>query len=665
MPNVILHNNIMYEEFTNQHCVGYKKLSAVDTKNKPFFSWGGGKFDLSEWDKVLAFLIWTQNEFKSESLMNFYHDEANNKLFAIPVPQFVGTGMTVTADANNEEMWAKHYLLTGGCEPVGTVHHHCLASAFQSGTDKQDETNKFGLHITIGNIGQEQMSFHSRVSFFQEFFEPQLGEWFDLMNPVLKRYERKPFYNDMVVETITRYNNSEFPEEWKEFCQIKKYTTYLPTGHPYGTTPNYGQRGTNNPDCNRFYHTHMKLHKGGYARRDGASGVNEYLNMETGEWIRDKHPSTFIPSSDGVYVAESYILNTVIPEIKAKPPKKNMGGNANTSLSLEGEGSLEERICMLLDSNVIISAAELNKKAKAIAATQITTIEWMKQEAAPFVEALSKVSSIYRVEEQDELGYDYSRIDFTSNITYMFVRYMELCCERLVADLAAFIPKVDWYGMSYAHSSNIEEILYELALLSKEVNDAIELRREIVPDEAISVTSNDFTSSSLIGCGCRLIGIFNNALSIIFDTDKMLSANIQYYLAESGENEDCNYICSYEDAYLQSVLLVLGTINSRWNYTTGIVEDLLAVSGITKPDIQSYLKENRMMDNGVSNSYMPLYIGLLETISCKSASGISTEISLIDKQTTIKDIVTILNKKYFSEQSLEEENQDVDGNTHG
>ena len=44
----------------------------------------------------------------------------------------------------------------------GTVHHHCSTSAFQSGTDEADETNREGFHFTIGNLDKEDIDIHFR-----------------------------------------------------------------------------------------------------------------------------------------------------------------------------------------------------------------------------------------------------------------------------------------------------------------------------------------------------------------------------------------------------------------------------------------------------------------------------------------------------------------------
>jgi PRTRC genetic system protein A len=51
--------------------------------------------------------------------------------------------------------------LPEGAVLAGTVHSHCSASAFQSGTDSHDENHFDGLHITVGNLDTIP-SFHVR-----------------------------------------------------------------------------------------------------------------------------------------------------------------------------------------------------------------------------------------------------------------------------------------------------------------------------------------------------------------------------------------------------------------------------------------------------------------------------------------------------------------------
>ena len=119
----------------------------------------------------------------SEALVNlFYHDGAK-EWEALVLPQEGYTGMTVKSlpdHPGRSEAIATLPRLPGGTwEPHGTVHHHCRASAFQSGTDSADEAHKEGLHITIGNLGDKQYSIHARTSFRGVMSEASLIEWFD------------------------------------------------------------------------------------------------------------------------------------------------------------------------------------------------------------------------------------------------------------------------------------------------------------------------------------------------------------------------------------------------------------------------------------------------------------------------------------------------------
>ena len=116
------------------------------------------------------------------SIILLYNQEEGKWTFIVPV-QIDCTGSSVTyvsptineKDAqvskikNDKHLWKKHLevceeynnLFDNGFEIAGTIHSHCDFSAFHSGVDDNDEQNKDGLHITIGNV-DKNFSFSAR-----------------------------------------------------------------------------------------------------------------------------------------------------------------------------------------------------------------------------------------------------------------------------------------------------------------------------------------------------------------------------------------------------------------------------------------------------------------------------------------------------------------------
>lgn len=315
----VLNDGKVYRKCEHPLFSAYKPMFTAT--EKPTLNWKGGKFNPNDWDQALAFLLWTQAEFKSESLMNIYHDENNQRLYALPVPQFVSKGKTVNADPNNEELWAKHWAMTRGDDVVGTIHHHCTAGAFQSTTDANDEKNKFGLHITIGNLDRpNNLAFHGRTCFNGIFYAPILGEWFDMLNPAVTRYSHHQFYNDLVLANITSFNGSEFPEEWKEFCQKKQYN-YAPAWGSQANGLNGNANGTVSTQASGQYSAFRITADGLVLTRWNTTyNRREYYNAVNGFWSADlegKYPY----EKDGTHVTEQG-ANFIIEGLNYGPKDK-------------------------------------------------------------------------------------------------------------------------------------------------------------------------------------------------------------------------------------------------------------------------------------------------------------------------------------------------------
>ena len=216
-----LHDGKIYTQYDSDLWSGDIPLPAE--VKAPVMSWKGGRINQEEWRKIVSFLLWTNTEFKSEGLIQLFYNEERG-IFGYPPPQTVGTGMTI-AQRSTKEDWdaydAIHRVHIGDAEPIGSVHHHCSAGAFQSSVDKEDETKKVGLHITLGNMDKPTLAFHSRLSFRKNFYEPNLFEWFELpewMNNVTKMSILKELVIDMICQVP---EDLSFPELWKETCWTK------------------------------------------------------------------------------------------------------------------------------------------------------------------------------------------------------------------------------------------------------------------------------------------------------------------------------------------------------------------------------------------------------------------------------------------------------------
>lgn len=156
------------------------------SKTTADYEWTGPKLDPEMWRQVLAFFRWTYDTTKSESQVRLYVNYKTKVWRAWAFPQKEGTGMTAL-EIDNEEAkeQRKQFSDVEGWFYYGTVHHHCAASAFQSGTDEANERGQDGLHITVGKIDSPQFDIHTRL--YQSGYKLvdfDMAEFWDVGDPL-------------------------------------------------------------------------------------------------------------------------------------------------------------------------------------------------------------------------------------------------------------------------------------------------------------------------------------------------------------------------------------------------------------------------------------------------------------------------------------------------
>lgn len=246
--------------------------------------WAGPKLSLEDWKQVLAFFEWSQAEHKSEALVQLFVDLESGRWQVIVPPQ-EGVGMTVKILENHPNYKATYERLgPGNWELMGTVHHHCSSSAFQSGTDHHDELSKEGLHITVGGLGSGQYSLHSRCSFRKVLTDSELGEWFE----VPEAYADLPaniqsliLKHVLTVPSSGRVPGTHFPELWADNYIQRQSAIMTRYGHTW--TPS-NQVETNRRGYSRAW-SERELVKdiGDFCGSRGMS-TEQFL-----EWVKELH----------------------------------------------------------------------------------------------------------------------------------------------------------------------------------------------------------------------------------------------------------------------------------------------------------------------------------------------------------------------------------------
>ena len=199
----------------------------------------GPKFTPDLWHQVLSFFRWTHKEHQSECQVRLYVNVKLARWAAWAFPQEARTGMTARElPVQEPEEKARERFASWQSEPsddwlyFGTVHHHCSASAFQSGTDEQNEWNQDGLHITVGRMDAERHDLHARFYLDGKCFEPDLSCFWPL-DPELAEQLPPVLHDQLARYQMCARVTVDFPDPWRANL-IESKIELSPLGFPRG-----------------------------------------------------------------------------------------------------------------------------------------------------------------------------------------------------------------------------------------------------------------------------------------------------------------------------------------------------------------------------------------------------------------------------------------------
>ena len=160
--NLVKHDGEVYEVVDGL----YKGLvpAPIPDGPAPSIQWAGPKLPYHEWCQFVSYGRWMMEKHKCEAQARLYYRDGQ-PLRLVVFPQ-TGQGLS-THDNLSHELAVPiiEVLDRDGWQPCGTIHTHERASAFQSGTDKANEKNQSGLHVTLGELHKDTVDIHSRIVF--------------------------------------------------------------------------------------------------------------------------------------------------------------------------------------------------------------------------------------------------------------------------------------------------------------------------------------------------------------------------------------------------------------------------------------------------------------------------------------------------------------------
>ena len=136
-------------------------------KTKAAFQFNGPNIDAKMWAQVMEFFEWTYQTEKVGVASAAVRSHPEHGWAAWAFPQEGGTFMTSREEPmTSPECVAQRQQFSevDGWLYWGTVHHHCSAGAFASGTDDANEHKQEGLHITIGHMDKAFRDIHCRMA---------------------------------------------------------------------------------------------------------------------------------------------------------------------------------------------------------------------------------------------------------------------------------------------------------------------------------------------------------------------------------------------------------------------------------------------------------------------------------------------------------------------
>ena len=220
--HLFLNKGVLYEEIDHGLFIQAKEMEIKE--KQPMNRWKGGRISYQTWGQIVAFLLWSQKAFKSEAMITLFYNQETKEWRAHPFPQET-KGMSVSMKNDSEEFKEQRKMFPHPWLELGSVHHHCTMKAFASGTDDEDERDRDGIHITLGEMEKEALDIHSRATFHRDTQPTNIPDWIeppDWVEAIPVDSVRMAGYKAALLE-VSLFKEATFPNEWKGNVREKSY----------------------------------------------------------------------------------------------------------------------------------------------------------------------------------------------------------------------------------------------------------------------------------------------------------------------------------------------------------------------------------------------------------------------------------------------------------
>lgn len=220
---IAVHENVVYIKEETPLFTRYVEanVTIVEINEAELFTWKKAKIPYFLWEQIVSFMKWSQKEFKSEAHCSLFYNLAEDRWDAWAFPQETN-GMTVKLLPDDPLYKEQRQRFKAGWILAGSVHHHCEANAFQSGTDSGDECSKDGVHVTVGKTSSNMVDLHVRKTLEGATVTCRMDEFFE--NPTWQGH----IPSGILSKAICYHGfteNRPFPEQWKH--NVRKPTFHV------------------------------------------------------------------------------------------------------------------------------------------------------------------------------------------------------------------------------------------------------------------------------------------------------------------------------------------------------------------------------------------------------------------------------------------------------
>lgn len=227
MSTVFRNKDKLFRLEENEFCTVPVELELPESS--PMIRWKKNKIPYDLWGSIVRFMLDSYKHLDAEAMITLFYNPESGEWAAHAFPQTT-FGMSVETDQSTKEYKEQRSLFPSPFIELGSVHHHCKVSAFASGTDKEDEIDRDGLHITLGHMDQRELDIHARATIQGRTQMADLVSWIDVPEWVRNIPENMEELREQAVECVLLdsdlFKEFEYPKIWRK--NLKKKTHFHP-----------------------------------------------------------------------------------------------------------------------------------------------------------------------------------------------------------------------------------------------------------------------------------------------------------------------------------------------------------------------------------------------------------------------------------------------------